>query len=586
MVKFIAISIRNYKSYGNNTTTVVFDERAVTSITGVNNDNTANGTTSNGVGKTSLVEALVYGLYDRAIEPDTKVDSLVNNINGKNLEINVVFKQHSTEYRVERIRKGGKTGKTNSVSLFVDGVDKTFDSIAATNAEIERIVGMSFDMFVRIVVVSNSQTSFLKLPVRSASEPSQSDFIEKLFNLTVIAQRADALKADAKVVTQQLVECKARIEAAEQQVGRHNRTTESTQARISTWQADSDQQLARLEAEIAELQQVDVATDLKTHTTRSEVEATLKERQQSARELKRELATLESLLETYAVKLPKLKASMCPHCNQQYEKAAAEAKQMEIDIQETEDDVDELTRVYRGVATVVEGLLTQLEGLPKPAMSVTALHGVQASILSLTDRAAQLRVASNPLISVLEDLKTNAPDAPDYTEANALTKTAAHYDFLVKALTKKDSFVRKNLLGRTIPFLNERLQHYLDILDVKHLVKFTDEMTVDITLFGRELAYANLSSGQKARVNVALPFAFRDVMQRIVGKLNVCMVDEVLDVGLDDTGVQLAAKMIKEVAKREDTAMYVISHRNVLDGVFDKVLAIEMTGGFSNLVEK
>jgi DNA repair exonuclease SbcCD ATPase subunit len=84
-------------------------------------------------------------------------------------------------------------------------------------------------------------------------------------------------------------------------------------------------------------------------------------------------------------------------------------------------------------------------------------------------------------------------------------------------------------------------------------------------------------------VNLALSFAFRDVLQSLHEHINVCMLDEVLDVGLDAVGVQAAAKMLKQKARDENLSVYIISHRDEIDSAFDHKLTVQMSKGFSYL---
>ena len=169
----------------------------------------------------------------------------------------------------------------------------------------------------------------------------------------------------------------------------------------------------------------------------------------------------------------------------------------------------------------------------------------------------------------------------DHEKINELTTLVDHQKFLVKLLTKKDSFIRKALLNKNIPFLNQRLSYYLTELGLPHTVEFTHEMTAEISQFGRLMDFGNLSNGQRSRVNIALSFAFRDVLQNMHQHINVCMLDEVLDVGLDTVGVQAAARMLKHKARDEQLSMYIISHRDEIDSAFDHRMTIQMSKGFS-----
>jgi DNA repair exonuclease SbcCD ATPase subunit len=111
-------------------------------------------------------------------------------------------------------------------------------------------------------------------------------------------------------------------------------------------------------------------------------------------------------------------------------------------------------------------------------------------------------------------------------------------------------------------------------------------MTATISQFGRVLDFGNLSAGQRARVNFALSLAFRDVLQKLHPKINVCMLDEILDTALDSIGVQSAAKLIKQKAREESLSMFVISHRDEIDHIFDDKMIIQLKDGFSTIKSK
>ncbi len=194
-----------------------------------------------------------------------------------------------------------------------------------------------------------------------------------------------------------------------------------------------------------------------------------------------------------------------------------------------------------------------------------------------------LRSTENPHTEALKELHGIKIDPIDMDSVNKLDKLLTHQNYLLKLLTKKDSFIRKNLLSKNLIFLNQRLQGYLNDLGLPHRVEFTQEMTAKISQFGRELDFGNLSSGQKARVNLALSFSFRDVLQRSLDSVNVCMLDEVLDVGLDSVGVQNAARMLKRKSRDDDLTLFIISHRDEVNGIFDKNLVVQMSKGFSNI---
>jgi DNA repair exonuclease SbcCD ATPase subunit len=168
-------------------------------------------------------------------------------------------------------------------------------------------------------------------------------------------------------------------------------------------------------------------------------------------------------------------------------------------------------------------------------------------------------------------------------EVDRLKKLLTHQNFLLKLLTKKDSFLRQALLDVNLPLLNNRLQGYLANIGLPHRVEFTKDMSISITQFNNPIGFANLSGGQQARINLAIAFAFRDVVQARHQKINFCILDECLDTGLSPLGVKLAAKMIKTVAKENDLSMYVITHRDEINALFDSTLTATLRGGLTTV---
>lgn len=212
------------------------------------------------------------------------------------------------------------------------------------------------------------------------------------------------------------------------------------------------------------------------------------------------------------------------------------------------------------------------------------LSELKASLKHYERRYEELQKEQNPHTeSILNITSMEIPETKDVI-LDEMDKLMKHQDFLIKLLTKKDSFIRKNLLQKNLPLLNTRLKLYLNKMGLPHKVTFLENMTTQIKQFDTEMDFNQLSSGQRARINLALSFAFRDVLQYRHGPVNFCMLDECLDTGLSNTGVQLAVKFIKEIATEQKLALFIISHRDEAASMFDNKLCIEYKNGFSNII--
>lgn len=190
----------------------------------------------------------------------------------------------------------------------------------------------------------------------------------------------------------------------------------------------------------------------------------------------------------------------------------------------------------------------------------------------------------NPYTKVADELQADKLEEPDTTAIDEISDEIEHKQFLLKLLTKKDSYVRKALLNKNLPLLNSRIKIYLSQLGLQHKVTFNEDMTATIAHFN-DLPFENLSAGQSARLNLALSLAFRDVLESRYGKVGFCILDEFLDNGLGNVGVHLAAKLVKKLAKEGNTAMLVISHKDEVQNLFDEKVEIELRDGFSKILD-
>ncbi|KKM90977.1 hypothetical protein LCGC14_1233120 [marine sediment metagenome] len=210
MIKFTRLTMKNFLSFGASPTTILLDRPGTTLIVGEDLDNVANGIGANGVGKTVIINALAYGVYDKPVSNISK-DNLVNNINKSHMEVTVEFEKDGNTYRIKRVRKSKNYAAGNFVQLFENDIDITPDSVVNTNKLIEKIIGLPYELFVRIVVFSATHTPFLDLPIRSQSGANQTDIIEELFDLKTLSEKSELLTEQRKEVEVELRQQKERI---------------------------------------------------------------------------------------------------------------------------------------------------------------------------------------------------------------------------------------------------------------------------------------------------------------------------------------------------------------------------------------
>lgn len=572
-IKFTKVTLRNFLSYGQAPTEFELDRPGTTFVIGRDLDNLASGTGGNGCGKTAILNAIVFAVYDKPLSNISK-ENLINNVNRKNMEVTIEFEKNGTQYAVRRVRKG-KTGA--SVHLFQDGKDITPDSIKLTNQEIEKIIGVPYELFVRIIAFSANKQSFLEL-----TTAAQRDIIEELFELKILSERAVELKEHIKTTEQNMRLQAAHVDQLESEHLRHESQLESAKKRVINWEVERKKEIANIQSMLASVNGIDIDAQKEYHKQAETLRATLNETSNLKAETKRSVDKQEKDRNVRSTELKSLEKAECPYCHQKHQDwdRISELQDWFLDSNDTfaraKTKLEELESKLKDDAQAVVDVEAQIE-----IEDIDSLLEIRSKQSQYQDRLEHLEGEDNPHLEALEELEAIKLEPVDKSKLNELADEIDHQKFLLKLLTKNDSFIRKTLLNKNIPYLNQRLAKYLPELGLLHNVRFNQNMTVSISRFGRDIDYGNLSNGQQARVNFALSLAFRDMLENIHGKINVYMLDEILDVGLDSLGIQAAAKVLKNKSRDEQLSVYIISHKDELSNAFEKKLYITMRKGFS-----
>ena len=119
--------------------------------------------------------------------------------------------------------------------------------------------------------------------------------------------------------------------------------------------------------------------------------------------------------------------------------------------------------------------------------------------------------------------------------------------------------MRKRIIDQNLSYLNSRLTHYLDRIGLPHtVVIFQNDLTVEIQELGRDLDFDNLSRGERNRLIISMSWAFRDVWESLYGAINLLFIDEMIDSGMDTSGVEAALALLKKMA-RERSKKHLVS---------------------------
>ena len=256
MIHIRDLTVRNFMSVGNATQGINFDRNDLTLVLGENLDLGGDGS-RNGTGKTTIINALSYALYGNALS-NIRKDNLVNKTNSKHMLVSLDFSVNGQEYRIERGRK------PNVLRFFVNNEDKSSDDAQGDSREtqeaIERIMGMSHDMFRHVLALNTYTEPFLSLKAND-----QRAIIEQLLGITLLSERADRVKELNKQTKDAISQEEFRIRAEQEANRRIEEQIESLRRRQTLWKNKYDSDLAALVAQYDDLATVDIELELAAH---------------------------------------------------------------------------------------------------------------------------------------------------------------------------------------------------------------------------------------------------------------------------------------------------------------------------------
>ena len=186
-LEFKEITIRNFLSFGNVPQTLPLNDKLYQVIVGLNKDKSNSDIDRNGVGKSTIFEAIHYALFGKSIGNKVTLGNLINNINKKNMVVSLKFKKDDTDYEIIR-------GRSPNILKFIkNGQDKETDESQGdsreTQQDIEKVIGMNEDLYNQIVCLSCKVPVFL-----DQTTSNQKNIIEKILGIDIISEKIDALK--------------------------------------------------------------------------------------------------------------------------------------------------------------------------------------------------------------------------------------------------------------------------------------------------------------------------------------------------------------------------------------------------------
>ena len=580
MIKIKDLTVKNFMSVGNQTQAVDFNREKLTLVLGENLDQGGDDSGSrNGTGKTTIINALSYAMYGKALT-NIRANNLINKTNSKGMVVSLDFEKDGNQYRIERGRS------PTFFKFFINNEEQVEDESQGDSRKTQEylidLLGMSHDMFKHIVALNTYSEPFLAMRTND-----QRAIIEQLLGITILSEKAENLKEQVRNTKDAITQETLKIEAIQAANSKIETTITSLKGNQRAWLAKREQDIAKLQKGINELEHLDIDVELESH----EKLTNWTELNTAITALNKEKSTLDSALlratksvEKAEKDIADLDDATCYTCGQELhadKKAEIETRKAK----ELSDAMAYQTEVAGKLEEVMSALaeIGNINGRPNTFYETAKeAYEHRQNVDSLKQALQTKQEETDPYQAQIDELNTSAMQEISWDSINELTNYKEHQEFLLKLLTNKDSFIRKKIIEQNLAYLNNRLTYYLDRLGLPHQVVFQNDLNVEITQLGQDLDFDNLSRGERNRLILGLSFAFRDVWESLYQNINLLFIDELIDSGMDTAGVEGALSVLKKIAREREKNIFLISHKDELIGRVNTILKVVKENGFTS----
>lgn len=582
MIKLKILKIKNFLSIGNVEQTINLEGSDLVLVLGENIDLGGNDN-RNGCGKSACVNALSYALFGTALT-NIRKDNLINATNLKNMLVTLTFEVNGIDYKIERGRKPGIFKFTKGDIEKDVNDDESQGEGRHTQVEIEHTIGFSHDLFSHLIALNTYIEPFLALRTND-----QRTIIEQLLGITKLSEKAEKLKEESKITRDEIKEEEFKISAMVEANKRIEQNIKGMETKSKSWDNTKNIRIEKYQSSILELLNVNIDDEIASHKTKKEIEDLTAE----YRSLTKELSTLEKDVADSTKSITRLDKilttsteKICPTCNQDMDKDTHHKVHNEylLQHQEAQKKLQEKSTKRDEIKILSTSVSSLIPKLPNTFYNtIDEAYNHKTTLDTLGNSLSSELETVNPFVDQIENLRKDGLQVIDFTKLNELVRLRDHQEFLLKLLTNKDSFIRKKIIDQNLAFLNHRLAHYIVEIGLPHTVKFKSDLEVEISMYGREFDFDNLSRGERTRLILSLSWSFRDVFESMNDKINLLFIDELVDQGIDTAGADNVLKILKVMSRSGGKNIYLISHKEEFIGRVSNVLKVIKENGFTTI---
>ena len=568
MIVFKKVRYKNFLSTGQQFIEIQLDRSSKTLVVG-----------ENGAGKSTMLDALCFGLFQRAFR-NIKKDQMVNSINEKDCVVEVEFVIGQNQYKIVRgIKPNIFEIWCNDVMLNQDAAVRDYQKHLE-----QTILKLNFRSFTQVVILGNASfVPFMQLRARHRRE-----VVEEILDIEIFSKMnlmfREKQKLQDEVIKQSDFNCQlidGKIESQKKHIedmsGNNQQLIDKKQIEIQQAQTDIDNyqlDIDRVTTEKTALQS-EILDETKINNKYKQLHNLEAKLENTCSKHKKDLGFFQT-------------HNDCPTCQQEIDEAfkttmqskkAEKIQELEVALGQIEKDINStetrLTKINEIMVAIREKELlinryeTSISEIKK--YMVNKEHEID----ELSDDKFTTGVATGQLEELQEQL-TEAESAKIKQKEQKTYLDTARY-------LMQDTGIKTKIIKQYLPIMNQFINK--NLADMDFFVNFTLDDEFNETIKSRhrdEFNYNSFSEGEKLRIDLSILFTWREIAKmKNSMNTNLLILDEIFDSSLDGQGTDDFFKIIKGLEKEN---IFIISHKgDILFDRFTNIIKFEKHQNFTQL---
>jgi len=571
MILFKKVRYKNFLSTGQQFIEIDLDKSNTTLVIG-----------ENGAGKSTMLDALCFGLFQRPFR-NIKKDQLINSINEKECIVEVEFTVGQKDYKIIR------GIKPNTFEIWCDGDMLNQDAAQRDYQKHleQQILKLNFRSFTQVVILGNASfVPFMQLRARHRRQVVEEILDIEIFSKMNLLFREKQKNQDELIkqtdFNYQLVDNK--IDDKKKYIddisNRSKDLADFKKAELNksiTDIANYEEDIKRVRVDIAELQK-QVIDETKVNDKHKKLHTMEAKLENTCNKHKKDLSFFQS-------------HNDCPTCQQSIDEAfkstmmskkAEKIQELDSALGQIDKEIKtnemKLDTINKTMVTIREKelLINRYETSIDEIKKQTVRLGQE--IADLQDEKVSTAEQTGELNQLRERITELAKDKLDQKNEMVYIDTARHL--------MQDTGIKTKIIKQYLPIMNQLINR--NLADMDFFVNFSLDEEFNETIKSRhrdEFNYHSFSEGEKLRIDLAILFTWREIAKlKNSTNTNLLILDEIFDSSLDSSGTDEFMRILHTTMEKEN--VFVISHKgDTLIDKFPRVMKFEKYKNFTRMAE-